>query len=740
MRFRVVLLHDTLIFSLILTAFGNPCFSDSRGDAAACVISNGQTDLVKWVESVSGNLPQSDQCEVVEVLSARTIAGMKFNTSGQGATFRSVGEPGKTFILTASHVVSGAESVELRCGEKVYRAKVRGSSPTRDLAVLEVEGEPAKDLRALFVWDRQALPIPEILHKLQVSDRDFLHKGSYFLQTSSDAVNPEALRVAKLTKDGLRLVPNRVPVQVEVIPNPAEHPLVGSVNALSLKRQGVRPGMSGSPIIYSVIDPIQRKSEGAQPEQHFLAGILVKTFVNETEAVAIPIETINETLPSLMKGVDPARSSDSPFYYEKKVSFGSEGLIETPEITFRTEHGEEKIQAVCPGPFSNSSSGLKITANVGKGGSGDSGKGGSGDSGSSRKAPRESKSLAKDGFYNSSIYSLYRDHLGCKEYGLRDSFGNVFTAIRKEGGGVVRVESIEDVSDFIQKYGNRFPEYLRTNGLKATDGDEAYRRFCSDPKLFSRQGHPRQVRMERRDFDPYNEDTAHFMSASELDNGDEIWGIKFNVECNAGSKTVRVKAEKDGVALDLKFKPNSWSGTVEFRGCKSKISNESKSLWFAAHKDEYLDFQVSLSPGEDFLDFNIFSASSKCLRGHDTRTHVTGLPPKDGKAGPVWLNKLRLKLPLEGQRQRTNERELTLEQEKEEKALISSDEILMKQARRDLIGNPDAVKEAIRIFHQRELAELKKPRVGGVTYWHRIDLLRMNIGYLRSRLNQKEIH
>ena len=66
------------------------------------------------------------------------------------------------YILTANHVVEGADKVKvaLASGEKEFDAKVIGTDPATDTAVLKVDG---KDLPAITIADSDKLEVGDVV-------------------------------------------------------------------------------------------------------------------------------------------------------------------------------------------------------------------------------------------------------------------------------------------------------------------------------------------------------------------------------------------------------------------------------------------------------------------------------------------------------------------------------------------------------------------------------------------------
>ena len=710
----------SMIPAMALSGSSSPVTADPCCNSGLSGEALLEPELVRWLDRIANNAPVLDRCEVVEIEGQRQSGKDSLSSIGQGSVFKSANEPKHLFVLTAAHVVAGAEKVQVRCGGKVVQAKVRGISQTKDLAVLELE-KIVSDLTPLFVWDGFKLPVAEVRHLLPINRENWLPEGSHYIQTAADFVNRENLHLARVTEDGLKVIPNRFPVQIELATQAAEHPLIGSRSAVLLPKQGVRPGMSGSPIIYTVLVPRSGTSEIFESKT-FLSGILLKTFLNETQSVAVPIETINEALPGLMNGLDVSKAEGSPYYYDRTVTQTPGGAVGTPEITFRVGATTERFQSVCPSPFVDSSSGLRFSGDVGKGGGGDVGKGGGGDVG--KGGGGDVGGIAKEGYYNSPYFSLYRSHVGCKETGIKDSLGNVYLAIRKEGGGVIRAESIEDISGVIQTAGMRFPDLIKSRGLKSRDAKEIYRLYCSDPDLFDKKGHPKKVRIERRDFDPKKPEIAHYASAGEVPNGQKFADVKLKVNCDAAAGVVKVQVSRRDFSADLTIKPDSWSGTIQFRNCKSSFSRTPKSLWLASHRDAKLDVQMSLSPDRSFLSFNIFSADPSCL----APSARTGAP------SDVWLSKVELTLPAEPEfRTRRVPSDDELRREKE---LIQSDTALAKSAEAALASDRSKAEQAVRTLKARELAELEKGRIGEPVSKDRISILDLLIARLEGFLRR----
>lgn len=64
------------------------------------------------------------------------------------------------YILTNNHVIEGADEIEVRTGEKSYKAKVIGTDPATDVAILKVE---ATGLPAITLTDSDNLKVGDIV-------------------------------------------------------------------------------------------------------------------------------------------------------------------------------------------------------------------------------------------------------------------------------------------------------------------------------------------------------------------------------------------------------------------------------------------------------------------------------------------------------------------------------------------------------------------------------------------------
>lgn len=107
-----------------------------------------------------GAIARKASSSVVEITGTSASAATPFRPSGtqqaQGSGFV---YDGKGRVITNQHVVDGAESVKVRFWNGAsYNAKVMGSDPSTDVAVLEVSA-PASLLRPLALGDSSAVGV-----------------------------------------------------------------------------------------------------------------------------------------------------------------------------------------------------------------------------------------------------------------------------------------------------------------------------------------------------------------------------------------------------------------------------------------------------------------------------------------------------------------------------------------------------------------------------------------------------
>jgi hypothetical protein len=342
----VILRFFTLIFTLSSFAQDAKTSPPCAPQTAPQPLPASASTLLEQTQKIAQS---SVTCHAVDIEAQKPVEDAKYLETGVGSVFTSKSEPGKLFILTAAHVVSNSDRIQIRCKKDTLDAKLRGISQTQDLAVLEISN-PSKELKPAFNWDGISLPIPEVMAMLpqEFNSDEKLLPGGYWLASSARFGSP-------------------VRVEAKFTTHPSEHPLLGSRSALLLEDHGVRPGMSGSPILY-------RASPAGKHDRtvDLFDGLVTKTYVNHHESVAIPVDAVSKALPDLMQGKDPARSQSSPFRYKKKLILKNGRVYEMPELVFNTSPKETHVRALCQGPFSNTSQGNQQSLDSGGyGGAGD---------------------------------------------------------------------------------------------------------------------------------------------------------------------------------------------------------------------------------------------------------------------------------------------------------------------------------------------------------------------------------
>ena len=138
--------------------------ADETASPAATTVaaaSTAQQAAAQSTLSVS-QLYRSARSGVVEVIAQERAADSPFPGGGSGeATAQGSGfvYDSAGHVITNQHVVDGAESVSVRFANgKTYSAKVVGSDPSTDIAVIDVEA-PASDLKPIELADSSAVEV-----------------------------------------------------------------------------------------------------------------------------------------------------------------------------------------------------------------------------------------------------------------------------------------------------------------------------------------------------------------------------------------------------------------------------------------------------------------------------------------------------------------------------------------------------------------------------------------------------
>ncbi|MFD3437492.1 S1C family serine protease [Streptomyces sp. NPDC058685] len=116
-------------------------FADNGSDSAGSTVSG--TTVSRTTAGTVAGVAQAVSPSIVEI-NASTSAG---ESTGSGVIITSDGE-----IITNNHVIAGADTVKVRLDDgRTYTAKVVGTDPDKDLALIKLDG--AKGLKAAALGD-----------------------------------------------------------------------------------------------------------------------------------------------------------------------------------------------------------------------------------------------------------------------------------------------------------------------------------------------------------------------------------------------------------------------------------------------------------------------------------------------------------------------------------------------------------------------------------------------------------
>jgi S1-C subfamily serine protease len=169
---------------------------------------------------VLGKVNSDSLCSVVEVKATKRFDGASFQQKGV-VTVVKTGD-GKTHWITPAHVVFGADTLEANCGGERAQLRVLKVDSLRDVA----EVEP---LQSLPVRPLEILPFP-------LKDNRSL---SFYVPSSADSQATDG-QIYRLSENS----------SIEFLAqNFVGSPYLGVSGIVRVKGFGIRPGMSGSPLL-----------------------------------------------------------------------------------------------------------------------------------------------------------------------------------------------------------------------------------------------------------------------------------------------------------------------------------------------------------------------------------------------------------------------------------------------------------------------------------------------------------
>ena len=150
------------------------------GPAAGAEAPNGDRDVLRSISRAVSQLAADVRPAVVGVYTSRTVKmggrsrapsggrsapgvhrhkPRSFRRRGLGSGF--IVDAKKGYVVTNSHVVAGADDIQIRLSDKrTFAGKLIGADPKTDLAIIQIK---AKDLKALSVGDSDKLSVGDFV-------------------------------------------------------------------------------------------------------------------------------------------------------------------------------------------------------------------------------------------------------------------------------------------------------------------------------------------------------------------------------------------------------------------------------------------------------------------------------------------------------------------------------------------------------------------------------------------------
>ncbi len=297
-----------------------------------------QSDLAEQVSKKA--LPSVVSIDVVAQKSGRQVQGV-----GSGVILDKEGH-----IITNNHVITGAISIKVSVGDKVYEGSLVGSDPSSDLAVVKIE---ADDLSPIVLADSDAINVGQWVMAI----------GSPFglEQSVSTGIVSSLYRSTTMRSyDGYSIYANLIQTDAAINPGNSGGALVNNkaeligINTLIESASGSSAGVGFAiPINYAkrVVDQII----AGEPVSHAFLGVTLNTVTAQnyrsanlaTKSGAYVVSVIDQG-PAALAGI---KEGDVITAIDGKAVLSADDLIlkvraknEGDTITVSLMRGQEKLE------------------------------------------------------------------------------------------------------------------------------------------------------------------------------------------------------------------------------------------------------------------------------------------------------------------------------------------------------------------------------------------------------------
>jgi hypothetical protein len=565
---------------------------------------------------ISVILPQASwaQCKVISIRSEKNINDRIYAQYGVGTVFSKSPDNGVRHIFTPAHVVNHADQITGRCGNNFFDLKIKGISVTSDMAVLEVTNLDASAtknyLEPLFKLDREYLAWP----------RTKSGSDSYVW---SVPIGPESIKKTEIWSV-------QWGQEIESKPTPAteakfngiyeSRPIIAVDYSIEIN-YGVRPGMSGSP----VLDATNKK----------FIGVITKTQNYSSRSAGISMTSLKTDLPLLIEGNDKyGEKSKRGFYITDKLSvdINSNELVRYRVLHLKNKKGFEFTDA-CPNKIYT-----ETTAWIEVGGKGEWSDG-SGFKNNNYVRGKYWRGLFKGAYESSwSDSAIYRPTADdCKLQGVITSDGrnliglgyNIFSttpdrkhSIEPFAGSFVETSNVDKLYWLLMWDGPKAIASFETYGKFA---DLAYRpisKRCFEKKL-KNQNKMNAILHTSRDQLISDGETYDILSVNTWTprtKTNEDVKIPISYDCNTEENIVSVRVTLPDVAISVLGTDERIKGLIQVGVCSAEFDQKAGT----SIKTENMNFKVRFpEAGRSLLAISFYDIDKKCLsKESDPSKHI----------------------------------------------------------------------------------------------------------------------
>jgi hypothetical protein len=516
-------------------------------------------------------------CSVVSIRAQKKIGTKAYEQFGVGTVFSTFPDDQRRFIFVPAHVVNSADLVDAHCGGTTLSLEPLGVSVTSDMAVFRAQ--QTTGLTPLFAMDGARLS------RVQSSSR-----VSRF--TPVTECGTVVLEVVWGKEDE--------PTQINSTCASFEsfspwRPILGIEFSLSLHAFGVRPGMSGSPVL---------NKDGVA------IGIVTKTRNFGTESAGLSIESLKKYLPQLVGGHDPfGPDSRWGFYITETLQPSPEGRVLVRNRQLNVGRRSNRVfKDVCPAhAYTETSAWTDVQT-----------KAGWGDGGGSRD-PRGVggqyfRGIRKNSWGEWQQYASFRpDPDSCDGTGVRTPDGRVLIGIREPNRYLMKIESIDDLYNVLLLVGGGVLQRLDQVGLFESR-PETFDQICT-LKGLAREGievatqastSRLLINLENRPLELWKTEILPLTVA----------GSNLRYACDLKSHALRVASQEGVIDFALEMTTDRIKGRFKIGNCELSMLDRRKDFWTAQIKDEHMHLEIQIPSNEkSLLQLQVHRLSPTCLAG-----------------------------------------------------------------------------------------------------------------------------